>query len=288
MIPYGRNRIDVTIPAVQRLVPQSSGVNMMLDILHHSRMMMPGIAMGFIKRNLDEAIRHCKQRTSGGKSHMTYDQVQFRLAKIQAAYTICSAMCAYGSRMAHTSNDLVSYGLEANSIKSLVTDLMQESAQSLLQLVGAKGYKLDHISGRGTVDSRPFQIFEGSNDILNVQIAESLLKGMKNTKEKNLYRYLKTQESFSKAAESLKVLINLDIVNHLSQRKQYTLGHLVANVFALNLVLDLGEKGFRNDLIESAITFLQMEVSNLLNGFQFGNDIQLIDDYEEKGYWREF
>jgi hypothetical protein len=62
----------------------------------------------------------------------------------------------------------------------------------------------------------------------------------------------------------------------------------VANVFALNLVLDLGEKGFRNDLIESAITFLQMEVSNLLNGFQFGNDIQLIDDYEEKGYWREF
>ncbi|MEI6577254.1 MAG: acyl-CoA dehydrogenase family protein [Bacteroidota bacterium] len=288
MIPYGRNRIDVRIPAVQRLIPTTSGVNMMLDILHHSRIMMPGIAMGFIKRILDEAVTHCRNRTSGGKSHLTYDQVQFRLARIQACYTICSAMCAYGSQNAHTQNDLVQYGLEANSIKSLVTDLMQECAQSLLQLVGAKGYKLDHISGRATVDSRPFQIFEGSNDILNVQITENLLKGMKNGKEKNFYRFLKSHSSFSRAAESMKVLINVDLDSQLSQRKQYTLGRVIADVFALDLVIILGEKGFRHDLIEAATTFLQMEVSQLMNGFRFGNDFSLVEDYQDRSYWRDF
>src|SRR5659263_232457 len=79
-----------------------------------------------------------------------------------------------GSQMADISNDLTGLGFEANIIKTVTTDLMQESAQSLLTLVGAIGYKLNHIAGRGTVDTRPFQIFEGSNDILYNQISESL------------------------------------------------------------------------------------------------------------------
>jgi len=288
MIPYGRNRIDVKVPAMQRLVPHSSGVNMMLDILHHSRMMMPGIAMGFIKRMLDEAIQHCTQRSSGGKSHLLYDQVQLRLARLQSAYTICSAMCAYSSNTADTQSDLVSFGLEANSIKSLVTDLMQESAQSLLQLVGAKGYKLDHIAGRGTVDSRPFQIFEGSNDILNIQITESLLKGMKNAKEKNLYKFMKAHPSFSKAAERLKDILNINPENPLSQRKQYTLGRVIADAFALELVIRLGEKAYRQDLIDAAVIFLQMEISQLMNGFHFGNEQQLVEGYAEGSHWSLF
>ena len=65
---------------------------------------------------------------------------------------------------------------------------MHESAQSLLQLIGAKGYKLNHIAGRLVVDSRPFQIFEGSNDILYHQITESVLKMMKTAKQKSVYQ----------------------------------------------------------------------------------------------------
>jgi alkylation response protein AidB-like acyl-CoA dehydrogenase len=37
--------------------------------------------------------------------------------------------------------------IAANSIKSVVTDYMHEASQSLMQLVGAKGYRLDHIAG---------------------------------------------------------------------------------------------------------------------------------------------
>ena len=44
-IPYGRNRLDVNIPKVQRLVPETTGVKMMLDLLHRSRMQFPGMAM---------------------------------------------------------------------------------------------------------------------------------------------------------------------------------------------------------------------------------------------------
>ncbi|BAX81589.1 hypothetical protein ALGA_3289 [Labilibaculum antarcticum] len=49
-------------------------------------------------------------------------------------------------------------------MKTIVNDLMQESAQTLVQLSGEKGYHLSHIGGRGIIDSHPFQIFEGTNE----------------------------------------------------------------------------------------------------------------------------
>ena len=93
MIPYGRNRIDVKIPASHRLVPHSTGIKMMLDLLHRSRMQFPSMAMGFLTRLLDEATAHCRDRLVGGKALLGYDQVQARLTRIQSAFTVCSAMC---------------------------------------------------------------------------------------------------------------------------------------------------------------------------------------------------
>src|SRR5690625_5979026 len=81
-------------------------------------------------------------------------------------------MCTYTSEHAGLEHDMSKDAVSANAIKSVVTDLMHDASQSLLQLVGAKGYRLDHVAGRSLVDSRPFQIFEGSNDILYQQISE--------------------------------------------------------------------------------------------------------------------
>src|SRR5690606_31272738 len=112
-----------------------------------------------------------------------------------------SAMCANSSRKAGIENDLAPHGLEANAVKSVITDLMHDASQSLLQLFGAKAYQLNHIAGQAMVDSRPFKIFEGSNDILYAQISESLLKLMKRAKQNNLYKFLKEYELTSHASE---------------------------------------------------------------------------------------
>ncbi|MDX1439436.1 MAG: acyl-CoA dehydrogenase family protein, partial [Rubricoccaceae bacterium] len=45
MIPYGRNRIDVEVPEEARLLPESTGIKMMLDLLNRSRLQFPGMAM---------------------------------------------------------------------------------------------------------------------------------------------------------------------------------------------------------------------------------------------------
>ena len=285
LIPYGHNRIDIEVPKTQRLQPQSSGIKMMLDVLHRSRMEFPGMGMGFLKRLLDEGLEHCKKRFVGGKSLFNYDQVQQRLTRLQASFTVCSAMCAHSSKRTPIENDLAGLGVEANAIKSVLTDLMQEAAQSLLQLVGAKGYRLDHVAGRATVDSRPFQIFEGSNDVLYAQISEALLKLMRRAKEKNLFQFLQGYSLTTRAAEYFKELLNFEVNLQLPQRKLVELGRVLGRIISMELVLKLDDLGFRNDLISGSLTMLRQDIQRLLTTYAFANNTVVVDAYEENASW---
>ena len=285
-IPYGRNHIDVYIPEEQRLIPRTNGIQMLLDLLHRSRFQFPGMGLGFIKRILDEAIAHTKSRVVGNKHLFDYDQVQHRLTRLQANFTICSAFCLKSGEIAGIENDLSSLGLEANITKSVTSDMMQESAQSLLQLVGAKGYKLNHIAGRSVVDSRPFQIFEGSNDILYHQIADSVLKLMKTAKEKSVYRFLKGFTT--RAADRIKDLVSFDVEAPLVQRKLVEFGQVISRIVSMDLVLYLEESGFRKDLIDNTLIVLRQEISTLLNTFQFANNTHVVADYEENSFWLDY
>ena len=284
-IPYGRNLLDVHIPKLQRLVPKTTGVQMLLDLLHRSRMQFPGIGLGFIQRMMDEAILHCQNRFVGGKTLFSYDQVQDHLSDLQANYTVCSALCTKSSELADIHNDLMPLGFEANIIKTVSSDLMQKSAQTLLQLVGAAGYRLNHIAGRAIVDSRPFQIFEGANDILYTQISESLIKFMKSAKEVNVWEFLKTHPLTLRAVERLKELLNFNIDLQMPQRKLVELGKVLSRTVSMDLVLKMGDNGFRKDLVDGAVSKLHQEISNLMNSYNFKQNTQVVVNYEENSAW---
>jgi alkylation response protein AidB-like acyl-CoA dehydrogenase len=288
MIPYGRNRIDVAVPADQRLAPHSTGIKLMLDLLHRSRLQFPAMAMGYLRRLLDEATRHCRERLVGGRNLLGYDAVQARLNGIQSAVTVCSALCVNTCEQAGVEHDLAGHGLLANAIKATITDLMQEAAQSLLQLVGAKGYRLDHLAGRSIVDSRPFQIFEGSNDILYIQIAETLLKQMSLVKESQLFSYLSDYQLTRRASERLKGLLEFVPGPALPQRKLLVLGQLASRIVVMDLVLQLGERGFCSRRISSCLADLQQQVKRLLGDYAGDQLDTLIDPGEPSPSWRDY
>lgn len=288
MIPYGRNDIDVQVPGSHRLQPERTGISMMMDILHRSRMQFPGMGMGFLERLLDETLEHCKQRSVGGAPLVSYDQVQQRLARIQAAFTVCSAMCVRCCEEAHLDSTLTRKELEANAIKAVLSDLMQEASQSALQLFGARGYRLDHIAGRATVDSRPFQIFEGSNDILYQQITKSIVGPMDRESEFDLLGQLSALEITGRAADRCRDVLSRQVERDMSQRKEVQLGRALGRVISLQLVLELGDRGFREDLIRGAVHVLQQDVSSLLSGLRQTSEEDAVDDYGEESSWREF
>lgn len=288
IIPYGLNKLDIEVPKNYKLKPETTGIKMMLDILHRSRMQFPGMGMGFIKRMLDEAYTHCFNRKVGTGNLLCMDNVQHQISRLQAAYTICSAMCARSSSISGIANNLATEGLEANTMKTVVTDLMQESAQLLVQLSGAKGYRTSHIGGRGIMDSRPFQIFEGSNEMLYAQIAEMVTKTMKKQKQPQLYAYLKEFSLTVKVADYFREELNFSLDEHLPQRKLVDLGKIIARIICAGYVVDLQEKGFRKELADNCVTMIRQEVASLATALRFQNTTATITDYQMDSLWLDF
>ena len=203
-------------------------------------------------------------------------------------YTVSSAMCAYSTGTAGVEKDCSGLALPANAVKSVITDMMQSAAQTVLQLVGAKGYRRDHIAGQSLVDSRPFQIFEGSNDILYEQIAETVLKSMNRLKESNLYRYLKNSDLTSRASSWMRESLDFSLKSGLSQRKKVDLGRILGRLISVQMVMTLVDRGFRQDLAENCLEIMKRRIQSLLGSFADSREIQLIEDYEAGSAWLGF
>jgi alkylation response protein AidB-like acyl-CoA dehydrogenase len=285
MLPYGRNKVDINVPASHKLTPKGTGITLMLDLLHRSRLQFPGMGMGFLRRMMDEAVQHCRERLVGGVSLLNYDQVRSRVSQIQSYFTVCSAMCNFTATNVPLTKNTAKMDVEANAIKSVLTDYMQKASQSLLQLTGAKGYRLDHIAGRSTVDSRPFQIFEGSNDILYQQISESIMKAMRKVKSTNLYDFLKGYDLTIQSSDYFKDVLNFEIDTKMSQRKLVDLGRALGRIISMEFTINLGQQGFNKELIDHAITNVQEEVKAIMSQFSNTKLSDVVDTYHDNSSW---
>ena len=284
MIPYGLNSIDVEVPASSRLEPKSTGVKMMLDILHRSRLQIPGMAMGFLRRVFDEALTHARERFVGGQALIDYDQVKARLARLQSFVTGTAAMCMETSGTAGVENDLFQDGLKANAFKTVVTDWMQEAAQSFLQLSGGNGFREDHLAGRALVDSRPYQIFEGSNDILYQQVTESVIKAMRRIKQVDLGVYLRAEPLTARAAALFGDTLDFDIDWSMPQRKLVDLGRAISRIVTMEMTIEMGDRGFEPALITNMLDETRAEVRGILETYRRGGLTALVEDAGAPGW----
>jgi len=287
-IPYGLNEVDILVPEQNKLVPESTGLKLMMDLLHRSRLQFPGMGMGFLQRMLDEAIKQCTTRFVGGKPLMALDKVKHQVSTIQSAFVICSAMCHRSSQFSGIDNNVAGDAIEANSMKAYVTDLMQSASQTLVQLGGANGYKAEAFGARGVIDSRPFRIFEGSNDMLYTQIAEMILKVMGRKKITNLSEYLGTLDITKNAVEYYKPILNFNVEAGLPQRKLVELGNIIARVVSTNAVINMGNHGFRPDLISGCLETVKQEINTYLSSYNNMGNVDPIEDYIDESSWLDF
>ncbi len=190
-------------------------------------------------------------------------------------------MCSRSAEYGGIENNLASSGVEANSMKAYITDLMQDSAQTLTQLSGANGYKAESMGSRGIVDSRPFQIFEGSNEMLYTQISEMVLKLMNRQKTLNLSEFLSTYNLTKNVAEQFKSLLHFKIDLNLQQRKHVDLGKIISRIISADFVAELGIKGIRQDLIKNCIESIKHEISMLVSSCRFQIKVAPVEEYHD-------
>src|SRR5690606_18064921 len=120
------------------------------------------------------------------------------------------------------------------------------------------------------------------------QISESILKGMRKMNITNLYEYLKHYDLSSNSAELVKNSLDFTVDIKQAQRKLVELGQVLGRVFSLEMVIRLGEKGFRSDLINNSISNLQLEINNIMASYKTESQPDIIDDYGDESDWKKF
>ena len=111
---------------------------------------------------------------------------------------------------------------------------------------------------------------------------------MKRTKQHNLFQFLKGFDLTDKAVHFVKKQVDFNLDLQIPQRKLVEMGKIIGRVISLNQVLDLGDKGFKKELIDGSVTFLQQEITRLMSSFNFKNTEKVVDGYDENTSWMNF
>jgi hypothetical protein len=134
--------------------------------------------------------------------------------------------------------------------------------------MGGQGYRNDHLAGRATVDSRPFQIFEGSNDILYQQITEAVAKAMRKVKAPTLDQYLRQEPTTARAATLFGDLLAFEVDWKMPQRKLVDLGKAISRIVSMEMTIEMGERGYDPELISNALDQMRADVRSMVETYR--------------------
>src|SRR5690554_7324471 len=105
---------------------------------------------------------------------------------------------------------------------------------------------------------------------------------MQKARNTRLFDTLKAEVLTQRSADRLKKFLDFDLSLPLLQRKLVQLGAVVGRIVSADLVLKLGDKGYRSDLIEQAIQVLDEDIISMLTGFNQSGQPLVVDDYRDR------
>ena len=104
-------------------------------------------------------------------------------------------------------------------------------------------------------------------------------------KSKNLYDFLKDYDLTIRSSDYFKEILNFEIDTKMPQRKLVQLGEALGRLISMELTLDLGDKGFNNQLINNALDNLQLEIKSILSSFKSDTLSQVVEDFQIESSW---
>ncbi|MBI2555457.1 MAG: acyl-CoA dehydrogenase family protein [Candidatus Rokubacteria bacterium] len=165
---------DCEVPVENRLGAEGEGFRIAMRTLDFTRPMTGATAVGVAQAALDAALAYAKERRQFNQPIAAFQGIQFMLADM--------AMQVHGARlMVHHVASLVDRGapatvLEASMAKCFAADAAMSVATDAVQIFGGVGYTREFPVERFMRDAKIMQIYEGTNQIQRMIIAEQLLR----------------------------------------------------------------------------------------------------------------
>ena len=164
---------DCRIPVANRLGDEGSGFKIAMAGLDGGRLNIGACSLGGAQTALDKTLAYMRERKAFGKRLDEFQALQFRIAdmatELEAARTFLYAAAAAYDRGDPSATRLCAMA------KRLATDTGFEVANGALQLHGGYGYLAEYGIEKIVRDLRVHQILEGTNEIMRLIVARSLI-----------------------------------------------------------------------------------------------------------------
>ena len=166
---------DVKVPAANRLGEEGEGFKTAMRTFDLSRPMIGSLAVGVARAAYETAAGYAKERIQFGKPIIRQQAVSFMLAdmamKIEAARLLVWK-AAYLAN--HSKGRISAYSAMA---KAMASDVAMEVATDAVQVMGGYGYTREYPVEKCMRDAKIMQIYEGTNQIQRLVIADGIIRG---------------------------------------------------------------------------------------------------------------
>lgn len=163
---------DVRIPAENLLGKEGEGFKIAMQTLDQARAWMGCISAGIAQRGIEEALAYARERVQFGKPIIKNQALQFKIADMEIKTETARQMVAH----ALTLMDMgLPYSKESAIAKCFASDIAMEVSSEAIQMFGGYGFSREYPVEKLLRDSKIFQIFEGTNEIQRIVIANNVI-----------------------------------------------------------------------------------------------------------------
>jgi acyl-CoA dehydrogenase len=163
------------VPAANRLGAEGDGYRIALSALAEGRISIAAACVGIAQAGLEAAARHVTERRAFGGRLADQEGVRFMLAEMARDVAAARAL----TREAAAAKDRGAPLAELSSLaKWTASDTAMRVATDAVQLLGATGYSRETGVERLMRDAKGAQIYEGTNQIHRLIVADQLLRGL--------------------------------------------------------------------------------------------------------------
>ncbi|MFM8543116.1 MAG: acyl-CoA dehydrogenase family protein [Chakrabartia sp.] len=165
---------DVKLPADALLGgEEGKGFVTAMQSLDNGRLSVGAAAAGYARRALDSALRYANERKAFGEPIANFQLIQQMLAESEIEIYAAECMLEDAARRADAGENVLR---KAASAKVFATEMCGRVVDRVVQIYGGAGYLAEYDAERFFRDARIYRIYEGTTQILQLQIAKHMLR----------------------------------------------------------------------------------------------------------------
>lgn len=163
---------DCRIPAENLLGAEGQGFSIAMDALNRGRIWIGCVAVGIAQRAMEEAVAYGKDRIQFSKPILKNQAMQFKVADMSIQIETARQMVSHALTLQERN---LPFAREAAIAKCYASDIAMNVTTEAVQMFGGYGYIREYPVEKLMRDAKICQIFEGTNEILHIVIANQVL-----------------------------------------------------------------------------------------------------------------